>query len=162
MIVEPMIAQDWPGIWSIIEPMIRAGETYVLPRDMSEDAARAYWCAPDREVFIARSESAVVGSYFLRANQSGPGAHVCNAGYAVHADHFGKGIARALCRHSLETAQARGYRAMQYNFVVSSNARAVQLWQHMGSAIVGTLPGAFDHPVLGYVDAHVMFRPLQT
>jgi len=152
--------QDWPGLWVILEPMIRAGETYALPRDMSEEAARNYWCGPDRAVFVAWIEDVVVGSYFLRANQLGPGAHVSNAGYAVHPDQYGKGIARALCRHSLETAQARGYRAMQYNFVVSSNVRAVALWEQMGFFIVGTLPDAFQHPTLGLVDAYAMYRSL--
>lgn len=158
--IEPMTAQDWPQLWLVLEPMIRAGETYALPRDMSEDAARAYWCAPDRAVFVARIDDLIVGSYFLRANQMGPGAHVANAGYAVHPDHFGKGIARTLCQHSLETARAQSYRAFQFNFVVSSNVRAVGLWQAMGFEIIGTLTGAFAHPALGYVDVHVMYRTL--
>lgn len=160
MKIEAFEAQDWPALWSILEPMIRAGETYALPRDMSEGAARNYWCGPDRAVFVARIEDVVVGSYFLRTNQPGPGAHVSNAGYAVHPAHYGKGIARALCQHSLETARTSGYRAMQYNFVVSSNVRAVALWEHMGFVIMGTLPGAFQHPSLGFVDAHVMYRAL--
>jgi ribosomal protein S18 acetylase RimI-like enzyme len=72
----------------------------------------------------------------------------------------GRGVARALCAHSLERARARGFRAMQFNFVVSSNERAVRLWQSFGFQIVGRLPGAFLHPGLGYVDAYVMHREL--
>lgn len=160
MIIAPMRAEDWPDVWTTLEPIIRAGETYALPRDMSEAAAQAYWCGPDRDVFVVRSDGAIAGSYYLRANQLGPGAHVANAGYAVHGDHQGKGLARAMCAHSLEMARTQGFRAMQFNLVVSSNARAVRLWQHMGFAIIGTVPEAFAHPVHGFVDAHVMFQEI--
>ncbi len=152
---------DWPAIWAIIEPIIREGETLAVDRESDEDVGRAYWMAPGKSVFVALDEAGgIVGSYTLRANSTGPAAHVANAGYAVRGDQRGKGIAQLLCRHSLETARAQGYRAMQFNLVVSTNERAVRLWQHMGFAIVGTLPGAFRHPRLGYVDAYVMFQSL--
>ena len=152
---------DWPGIWAVLEPMIREGETYPLDRDMDEQAARTYWNAPDKTVFVALDAAdEIVGTYTLRPNSTGPAAHVANAGYCVRPDQRGKGIAQALCRHSLTTARAQGYRAMQYNLVVSTNARAVRLWQHMGFAIVGTLPGAFRHPNAGFVDAYVIYQQL--
>jgi ribosomal protein S18 acetylase RimI-like enzyme len=160
MQIRPATDADWSAIWAAIAPTIRAGATYALPRHMSEADARAYWCGPDRDVFVAEIDGLITGSYFLRANQAGPGAHVSNAGYIVHPRFAGRGVATALCAHSLEEARARGFRAMQFNFVVSSNVRAVRLWQHMGFAIVGTLPGAFAHPDLGFVDAYVMFRSL--
>lgn len=72
----------------------------------------------------------------------------------------GRGIASAMCRHSLDAARARGFRAMQFNFVVGSNERAVRLWQRHGFAVVGRLPQAFAHPRLGLVDALVMHRLL--
>jgi GNAT superfamily N-acetyltransferase len=110
---------------------------------------------------VAEAEGRVLGSFFVRANQPGPGSHVANAGYMTHPDAAGRGIASAMARASLDWARERGFRAMQFNFVVSSNVRAVRLWQHLGFAIVGTLPGAFQHPTLGYVDVYVMYLPLR-
>jgi L-amino acid N-acyltransferase YncA len=160
MHIRPATGADSQAIWAVLEPIIRAGETYALDRGLRREQALAYWCAPDREVFVAEEDGEVVGTYFLRANQAGGGAHVANAGYAVHPEATGRGIARALCTHSLETARARGFRAMQFNFVVSTNAPAVHLWQAMGFAIAGTMPGGFAHPVHGFVDAHIMYRTL--
>ena len=151
---------DRPAIWRILEPTLRAGETYTLPRDMSEAEALAYWIGADRETFVAEEEGRVLGTYNLRANQPGGGAHVANCGYMTAADANGRGVARAMCEHSLRYARERGFTAMQFNFVVSSNERAVKLWQGLGFETVGRLPGAFLHPQLGYVDALVMFRSL--
>jgi GNAT superfamily N-acetyltransferase len=151
---------DAPTLWAIIGPTIRAGETYALPRDMSEGDAIAHWFSPDRETFVAEHGGRIVGTYYLRANRAGGGSHVANCGYMTHAEARGKGVARAMCAHSLERARGRGFRAMQFNFVVSSNETAVRLWQAMGFEIVGRLPGAFHHPRLGYVDALTMFRAL--
>ena len=153
-------SDDEEAIWAILEPMIRAGETYTLAREMSRDEALAFWFAKGHEVFVAEDESGVVGTYFLRANQGGGGAHVANCGYATATGATGKGVARAMCAHSLEHAKKRGFRAMQFNFVVSSNERAVRLWKSFGFEIVGTLPGAFLHPTLGHTDAYVMYRAL--
>ncbi len=152
--------EDRPAIWRIVEPTIRAGETYTLPRDMSEADALAYWIGADRETFVAEDEGRILGTYNLRANQPGGGAHVANCGYMTAADANGRGVARAMCEHSLRYARERGFTAMQFNFVVSSNERAVKLWQGLGFETVEHLPGAFLHPRLGYVDALVMFRSL--
>ncbi|MBR1218916.1 GNAT family N-acetyltransferase [Bradyrhizobium sp. U87765 SZCCT0131] len=153
-------SDDWPAIWRIISPTIRAGETYALAPDMSEDEARAYWTGPDRRTFVAQASEAIVGTYYIRANNAGGGAHVCNCGYMTAAAAAGQGIARAMCAHSLEVARAMGYRAMQFNFVISVNVRAVRLWHDMGFVTVGVLPEAFAHPSKGYVDALVMSRRL--
>ena len=153
-------AEDEAAIWSIIGPTIRAGETYALDRDMSEAAALASWRAPETEVFVAVEEGRMLGTYYLRANQAGGGRHVCNCGYMTAAAATGRGVARAMCLHSLERARARGFRAMQFNFVVSTNERAVRLWESLGFDIVGRLPGAFRHPIEDYVDALVMYRTL--
>jgi len=157
-VIRPATARD--NIWRVLEPMIRAGETYPLPRDLSRADALAYWHAAQHAVFVAEADGVVVGTYYLRPNNRGGGAHVANCGYVVALDATGQGVARAMCAHSLETARARGFRAMQFNFVISSNERAVRLWQSCGFAIVGRLPGAFEHPRLGFVDALVMFRML--
>lgn len=151
---------DAPGIAAIIMPTIRAGETYAIERTMSEVEALVYWLGADKETYVAISGGVIVGTYYLRANQAGGGSHVANCGYTTAANAVGKGVARAMCQHSLERAKKRGFRAMQFNLVVSSNERAVKLWQAMGFAIVGTLPGAFSHPTQGDVDAFVMFQRL--
>lgn len=160
MPIRPARPEDWPSIWAIVEPTIRAGETYALAADMSEDAARAYWLAPDKETFVADEEGSILGTYYLRANQAGGGGHVCNCGYMTSVHATGRGIARRMCLHSLDHARKRGYRAMQFNFVVGTNERAVRLWQSLGFDVVGRLPLAFLHPTQGYVDALVMFRSL--
>ncbi len=139
---------------------MRAGETYTLPREMSKDEALAYWMSPGHEVFVAEEDGAIVGTYFLKANQMGGGAHVANCGYVTAAAAQGQGLARMMCHHSIERAKARGFRAMQFNFVVATNVNALHLWQSCGFAIVGRLPGAFLHPKLGYVDALVLYRAL--
>jgi ribosomal protein S18 acetylase RimI-like enzyme len=151
---------DAAAIWEILEPTIRAGETYTLPRDMTREQALAYWQSPDHEVFVAEENGELVGTYFLHANQKGGGAHVANCGYMTSIRASGRGVARAMCGHSLDHAKTRGFRAMQFNFVVSTNQRAVRLWQSFGFEIVGRLPGAFLHPTTGYIDAFVMYRHL--
>ena len=151
---------DTAAVWTILEPVIRDGETYALPREMSREDALTYWFAPHHEVFVAESDGQVVGTYFLRPNQLGGGSHVANCGYMTAPAASGKGVARAMCAHSLDRARSRGFRAMQFNFVVSTNERAVRLWQHFEFAIAGRLQGAFLHPVHGYVDAYVMYRGL--
>ena len=158
--IRPATPADAATIWAIIGPVIRAGETYTLDRDMGEAEALAYWMGVDKDVFVAEEDGVILGTYYLRTNQAGGGAHVCNCGYMTGAAATGRGVARAMALHSFEQAKARGFRAMQFNFVVASNTRAVGLWQSLGFAIVGRLPGAFDHPALGFVDALVMFRAL--
>lgn len=158
--IRPADKADRAAIWAILEPIIRAGETYPLPRDMKDKAALAYWLSSLHQTFVAELDGRIVGTYFIRPNNSGGGAHICNCGYAVAQDAQGKGIARAMCAHSIELARHTGYRGMQFNFVVASNTRAVDLWTQMGFETLARLPGVFDHPRLGYVDALVMFRKL--
>ena len=118
---------DADSIWAILEPTIRAGETYTLPTDMARADAMAYWFGPQHEVFVAEDNAGVVGTYFLQPNQQGGGLHVANCGYITAPWASGRGVARTMCAHSLEHARARGFRAMQFNFVVSTNQRAVAL-----------------------------------
>jgi len=160
MVVRPARTADAVAIWTLLEPVIRAGKTYTLPRDMSEADALAYWLGADHETFVAEEDGRIIGTYYLRANQQGGGDHVANCGYVTAAAAVGRGIARQMCEHSLDRARTRGFRAMQFNFVVASNERALRLWQSMGFAIVGRLPRAFRHPTRGEVDALVMYRVL--
>lgn len=151
---------DAPAIWSILEPVIRAGETYTLNSAMSQDEALDYWFGSDKTTFVAEQDGEILGTYYIRDNQAGGGSHVCNCGYMTAAHATGRGVARSMCEHSLNYAKSQGYLAMQFNFVVSTNVRAVGLWQSMGFEIVGRLPKSFRHPSQGYVDALVMFRGL--
>ena len=153
-------ADDAEKLWAILEPVFRGGETYMIARDISREDAIEYWCSPHHETFVAEDGDQILGTYYLRANQGGGGAHVANCGYITAPAAQGLGIARAMLNHSLERAMERGFRAMQFNCVVSTNRRAVQTWQENGFAVVGRLPEAFQHPTLGYVDALVMYRKL--
>jgi ribosomal protein S18 acetylase RimI-like enzyme len=158
MHIRPALRSDADAIWTILEPTIRAGETYTLPLDASREDALAYWLSPDHEVFVAEESESALGTYFLRANRPGGGSHVCNCGYVTAPNATGRGIARAMCGHSLERARERGFLAMQFNFVISSNERAIRLWESFGFNTVGRLPLAFRHPTRGLVDSLVMHR----
>lgn len=160
MDIKEATPDDADAIWRIIEPVIRAGETYALPRDMSRQDALAYWMGADRTTFVAVEDGKVCGTYYLRANQMGGGAHVANCGYITAHDATGRGVARAMCAHSLDEAARRGFRAMQFNLVVATNTRAVALWRSLGFESLARLPGAFAHPAHGHVDAFVMFKTL--
>ena len=160
MVIRSATRRDDEATWQILEPVLRAGETYTLPREIRREDALAYWFSPGHETFVAEKDGSIVGAYYLRANQRGGGAHVANCGYVTAQHAMGRGIARAMCQHSLDTARERGFRAMQFNFVISTNQRAVRLWTAFGFATVGRLPEAFLHPLLGYVDALVMYRVL--
>jgi ribosomal protein S18 acetylase RimI-like enzyme len=160
MLIRPARPGDETAIWSIIGPTIRAGETYALDPALGASEALAYWLGPDKATFVAEENGEILGTYYIRPNQAGGGGHVCNCGYMTSAAAAGRGIARQMCQDSLDYARERGFTAMQFNFVVSTNERAIRLWQSFGFEIVGRLPLAFHHPRLGYVDALVMFRKL--
>lgn len=160
MDIRPATEADYEAVLDIVAPTLAAGETYAIARDLDRANVSAYWFGPTHEVFVAQADGVILGTYYLMANQAGGGAHVANCGYMTAPSAQGKGVARAMCEHSLVRAKERGFRAMQFNHVVSTNTRAVALWQKLGFDIVGTLPQAFNHPVHGYVDSYVMFRSL--
>jgi L-amino acid N-acyltransferase YncA len=161
VLVRPFEPNDWPGVWGVLEPVFRAGETFPHDPAISEADARASWVAQSQVVMVAvEDEGSVVGSYYLRPNSLSLGAHVANAGYGVAEHHRRRGIGGQLCRHSLQTARALGFRALQFNLVVSTNTAGIRCWQKNGFELIGTLPGAFRHRQLGYVDALVMFQDL--
>jgi len=156
----PATDSDRDAIWAILEPMIRSGETYTLPRDLSKQQALDYWFDAEKEIFVCKENGELLGTYFLKANQQGGGAHVANCGYVTAPAAQGRGIARQMCLHSMDRARERGFRALQFNFVISTNQRAIKLWSDLGFKIVGRLPLAFEHPTQGFVDALIMYRPL--
>lgn len=160
MLIRVAEPHDAPSIAAVIMPVIREGATYALDPRMTEADALAYWLGPEKEVFVAEEDGAVLGTYYMRSNQAGGGRHVSNCGYMTAAAATGRGVARRMGEHSLRHARSRGYRAMQFNFVISTNERAVGLWLSLGFEIVGRLPGAFRLPLDNYVDAFVMYKPL--
>ncbi len=152
---------DWPSTWRILEPVFRAGETYPFSPDISEEEGYRVWIEAPRATYIALNEgNEISGTYYIKPNQPTLGAHVCNCGYVVSETARGKGIASEMCKHSLNEAVVLGFRAMQYNLVVSTNETAVRLWLRHGFELVGRLPKAFRHMQLGYVDAFVMYKEL--
>ena len=176
--------KDHDAIWKIFHEIISAGDTYSLDPRMSREEALAYWFRADTQTYVAelhrqsvgeavgfprtatpsptggRKDQVIVGTYILRPNQSGGGSHVANAAFMVASDAQGCGVGRAMAEHCLNEARRIGFRAMQFNYVISTNTPAIRLWQELGFEIVGTLPGAFRHPEKGYVDVYVMFRSL--
>jgi len=152
---------DWSKTWPILQQTIRAGDTYTFSPQSTEEEIRKAWVEIPAKTFVScDSEGRIVGTYFIKANQPGLGAHVCNCGYVVAPTSQGKGIASLMCEHSQTQALALGFKAMQFNFVVCTNTRAIRLWERLGFSVVGRLPGAFNHQRLGYVDALVMFKQL--
>jgi ribosomal protein S18 acetylase RimI-like enzyme len=158
--VRPATREDWPAIWDLMEPILVAGETYVWEGIGSGDAERL-WMAAGASVFVALHDGVLVGTYVLKPNQPGRGAHVCNAAFMVAPQAQGVGAGRRMIEHALDSARAQGYRAMQFNMVVSTNDRAIDLWRRHGFEEVGRLPKAFRHERLGLVDALIMYRSLE-
>ena len=153
-------SEDRDAIWYIFHAILAPGDTYAFDPKMSRDEALAYWFRADTHTYVAEKDGCVVGTYILKANQPGPGSHVANAAFMVASEAQGSGVGRKIAKHCLEEARRFGFRAMQFNFVVSTNVPAIHLWEQLGFKTVGTLPGAFGHPKRGYVDVYVMFRSL--
>ena len=160
MRIRPAINADHDAIWNIFHEILVAGDTYAFDPQMPREEALAYWFRADTHTYVAEKDDGVVGTYILRPNQLGPGSHVANAAFMVARDAEGAGVGRRMAEHCLSEARRMGFRAMQFNFVVSTNTRAIHLWKQLGLKIVGTVPGAFRHPEKGYVDVYVMFRSL--
>jgi GNAT superfamily N-acetyltransferase len=153
--------RDWPGIWKVFREVISHGDTYSYPPYMSEDQAKDAWIRKGCRAYVVRDRDEVVDTPTIRTNTPGLGDHVANAGYMVHKDYRGRGIAQAMCSFSLKEAKRLGYEAMQFNFVVASNVLAVEVWKKMGFKIIGTVPRAFRHAKLGPTDVHIMHHSLE-
>ncbi len=151
---------DYARIWEILEPIIRDGDTYTVPKEWSEEEAIGYWCSANKHTFVAELNGEILGTYYLRQNGMGGLSHIANCGYVTGRNARGRGVASQMCEHSLKQAMELGFTAMQYNCVVSTNSGAVRLWQRWGFDIVGTLPKAFNHPTAGMVDAYIMYKSL--
>lgn len=163
MEIRDAMPEDWPKIWPFLRDIVRAGETYTWPTDVTEDVARGMWMAdalPYRTV-VAVDGDVVLGTAKMGPNHLGPGSHIANASFMVSPEHGGRGVGRALGRYVLDQARADGFRSMQFNAVVSTNTAAVKLWQSLGFEIIATLPEGYRHATKGYVDLHIMFRSLE-
>jgi ribosomal protein S18 acetylase RimI-like enzyme len=158
--IRPATNKDRDAIWKIFLTVSAPGDTYAFDPHMSREEALAYWFRPDTRTYVIEEDRQVMGTYILKPNQAGAGSHVANAAFMVAPDARGQGIGRAMGEHCLSEARRLGFRAMQFNFVVSTNTSAIHLWERLGFKIVGTLPGAFQHPQKGYVDVYVMYRSL--
>ena len=153
--------KDWKNIWPIVQETFDSGDTYPYAPGTTKEQGYKIWMASPTATYVAIEDSEIKGTYYIKPNQPGLGSHVCNAGYIVAAKARGKGMGRAMCAHSLIEALKLGFKAMQYNLVVSTNVNAIELWKNMGFEIIGTLPKAFNHNEKGWVDAHIMYRLLK-
>lgn len=160
MQIQSISAQDHASLWGMLEPVFAAGDTYAIDPEISEKDAIDYWTKADAGSFIISDETGPLGTYFIKTNAAGGGAHVCNCGFITASNSGGKGVARAMLDDALSRAKTAGYTAMQFNFVLSNNTRAIDIWLRAGFDIVGRLPKAFDHPKVGFIDALVMFKTL--
>jgi ribosomal protein S18 acetylase RimI-like enzyme len=172
---------DRDAVWNIFREVVAEGDTYALDQNISREDGLAYWFAPGTHTYVAEGDTVgegvavpgkptapptiirarqILGTYILKPNQSGGGSHAANAGFMVSGNARGQGLGRAMAEHCLSEARRLGFRAMQFNYVISTNTAAIRLWQDLGFEIVGTLRGAFRHPKKGYVDVHVMYRSL--
>jgi len=163
--IRPATEADWKGIWEIFRDVISHGDTYTYSSDFTEAEAKniwigkgSIWIGQDCHPYVVTHGNKVVGTFTIRTHRPGLGNHVANAGYMVHKDYRGRGVAQTMCSASLKEAKKLGYQAMQFNFVVASNKPAVELWQKIGFTIVGTVPKAFRHAQLGLTNVHIMHR----
>ncbi|WP_295667588.1 GNAT family N-acetyltransferase [uncultured Mucilaginibacter sp.] len=152
--------KDIKAIWGIFKIVVQSGDTFAFAPDTNFAEMQKIWFAPGMNTFVAEENGKITGSYFIKPNQPGLGSHIANCGYIVDPVERGKGIASQMCAHSMEIAKMLGYKGMQYNLVVSTNVKAVKLWEKCGFKIIGTIPGGFNHHEFGYVDAFIMFHPI--
>jgi ribosomal protein S18 acetylase RimI-like enzyme len=160
MDIRPAEEKDTDGIWKIFEIVIKSGDTYAFDPNTTKEIFPQYWLANNMRTFVAIEDDKVLGTYFIKPNQVGLGAHIANCGYMVHPEARGNGLGKSLCEHSLLKAKELGYIGMQFNLVVSTNETAVKLWKKLGFKVIGTTPNGFNHSKLGYVDAYIMYREI--
>lgn len=160
MKIREAIFDDYDAVWDIFENVIKSGDKFVFSPETKKKELSKLWFAPSMKTYVVVEENKILGTYFIKPNQLGLGSHVANCGYMVSSDAMGKGVGRFLCDHSIENAKIKGYKAIQFNMVVSTNDIAVKLWEKFGFKIIGTIPKGFNHTKLGYVDAYIMHREL--
>lgn len=160
IVIRPVSPRDFEYVWTILKPSFRTGDTYTIDPKISQSDALDYWISSGKTAFLAYVSGIPLGTYYIRPNQGGHGDHVCNCGFVTAPQARGQGIARSMLEHALETAREAGYFAMQLNFVVKTNTRAIDIWTRAGFEVVGQLPKAFRHPQNGNTDALIMYKIL--
>ncbi len=158
--IRKAIDPDKSAVWLIIKPVIAGGDTYVFDPNTPEHEMIAYWFSPEKHVYVAEEDGAILGTYWLKANQPGLGSHVGNGAYMVSPDATGKGVGRRMAEHSIDEARRLGFHSIQFNFVVKSNEVAVKLWKSVGFEVIGEIPAAFNHKENGLTNAYIMYRKL--
>lgn len=160
VIIRKITQQDFKLFWPTFQKVVQAQETYAFDPDISFEDAYILWCEAPLKTYVFEEAGKILGSYYIKPNAAGPGAHICNCGYMVATEARGKGVARKLCEHSQMIAKTLNFKAMQFNAVAVTNEIAVKLWQKMGYQIIGTVPNAYNHKTLGYVDTYIMYKAL--
>lgn len=160
ILIRPLEPQDFEDLWRILKPSFRAGDTYTIDPKVTQSDALHYWTESDKTIFLAEVSGVPLGTYYIRTNQGGNGDHICNCGFVTYPQARGQGIATAMLEHALEKAREIGFFAMQFNFVVETNIRAIEIWLRFGFEIIGRLPKAFRHPQYGSTDALIMYKIL--
>lgn len=145
----------------MLRETLAAEAYYTLLASADDEECKAYWFGgKDNEVWALEENGQILGAFYLRANHFGLGSHIANAGYMVAPAARGQGIGRVMGEYSLQRAKERGFRGIQFNFVVSTNAVAVNLWKSLGFSVIGTIPGGFHYKQQRYDDAYIMFKDL--
>jgi L-amino acid N-acyltransferase YncA len=155
------ITKDYDGVWEIFSQVIASGDTYVIHPETPKSALTKHWFADYMFTYVAVEDGVICGTYILKPNQIDLGSHIANGSYMIHPAFQGKGIGKLLGTHSLQEAKNLGFKAIQFNIVVSTNTYAVKLWKSIGFEILCTIPKAFNHQSKGYVDAFVMYQSLE-
>jgi GNAT superfamily N-acetyltransferase len=162
--IRPFVEGDWAQVEAIFREVLAAGETYCGDPAMSEADVRAYWLSDAHTVVAVDEDDSgtgnVLGSAHMGPNRPAQGSHVGTASFIVAASARGRGLGRALAEYVVGWHREQGYRGIQFNAVVESNAAAVHLWEDFGFQVIGTVPGAFRRPSGEYVGLHVMYLDL--
>lgn len=160
LIIRKVSEHDYHSIWNIIRQVIRTGDAYVFKPNSRKEEMLDYWCGKDKHTYVAVIDEQIAGTFVIKENQPGLGAHVANASFMTLPSYSGKGIGKIMGKHCLEEAKKMGFKFMQFNIVVKSNERAIRLWQKLGFEIIGEVPEAFNHRKLGFVNAYIMWKRL--
>lgn len=160
MAIRKATLKDYDQVWAIFKKVIQSGDTYVFHEDTPKEDLQKHWFATYMHTFVWEVNERILGTYILKPNQIDYGSHIANASYMVYPDASGQGIGKALALHSINKAKELGFRALQFNLVISTNIRAIKLWKYLGFNIIGTIPNGFKHKTLGYVDAYIMYKSI--
>ncbi|MEU5832286.1 GNAT family N-acetyltransferase [Streptomyces diacarni] len=162
MQIRTSTAGDWPGIFGFYRKIMDEGQTYAFPQGQTLEEAHPWWMeTPPGQTVVAVADGRIIGSAKMGPNKPGRGAHIATASFLVDPECRNRGVGRALGEYVIDWARQENYHGIQFNAVVETNEAAVRLWQSLGFKILGTIPGAFNHPTKGLVGQHFMFLPLR-